>query len=787
MRFSLSWLKQHLKTNASVEEISTTLTRIGLEVDEVIDKSKTYEPFVIAQILEAEQHPNADKLRVCNVTDGTSEMQIVCGAPNARAGIKVVLAPIGALIPNGNFAIKAAKIRNVDSSGMMCSADELMLPGDSEGIIELPEDAPLGSRFAEYAGLNDVIFDVSLTPNRGDAACVYGIARDLSAAGLGEVITQEHPKLNISSGNLEILISDKEGCYEFTGTIIKGVDNTKTSSKLVHDGLAAVGSKPKTALVDISNFAMFTYGRPNHMYDLDKVSGHITIRQSSEGEKFVALGGEEYTLPAGLLVVADELKVLAIAGVMGGELSKVDENTKNILLEVANFNPDSVAKAGRTLNLLSDSRYRFERRVDSGNTESFISYICDLITSTVGGKLEQQTRASGNLPEYTKQVVFDPESVSRLAGAVIAHTESYSILERLGFKRDGANIIVPSYRFGDINMERDLVEEVLRIYGLDRIQNMPLPLEFNTLKPQTVRFEDKVSQHLTSLGFTEMITFSFVSQEQAKMFGFENGPKLSNPISQDMIIMRGSMLPALLAGAKTNASYGLQDAKYFELGAIYETSLPMHQEKCISGIRVGKSQRKNAFKEERAFDFYDAKADAFAAIKLYGFDPTKLKLGRTAPEYYHPGKSAALILGKNVVGYIGEIHPKIAKALDISDAACAFEVFLDRLPAPKVKAVRPKFEVSYLQAVDRDFAFVLPLETEVGAVMQSVRAQAPDVTESVNLFDVYAGDKIEAGKKSVALSVTLRPKNETFKDTDIEAICQKIIATVQKEYGGTLR
>jgi phenylalanyl-tRNA synthetase beta chain len=787
MRFSLSWLKQHLNTTASAEVISETLTRIGLEVEEVIDNSKTYEPFVIAQILDAKQHPNADKLRVCEVTDGSKTMQIICGAPNARAGIKVVLAPVGTLIPNGGFTIKAAKIRDVESNGMMCSFEELSLPGDSAGIIELPEDAPVGSNFAEYYGLNDVVFDISLTPNRGDAACVYGIARDLHTAGLGELIAPNAKPVTPANSGAEIIIEDKEGCYEFTGTIIRGIDNTKESSKLIRDCLASAGSKPKSALVDISNYAMLSCGRPNHMYDLDKISGRITIRKSHDGEKFIALGGEEYTLPDGLLVVADQSKILAIAGVMGGELSKVDENTKNVLLEVANFDPISVAKAGRTLNLLSDSRYRFERRVDSSNTKDFIGYISTLITDTVGGKLDQATHVLGNLPDYTKSVPFNPDSVSQIAGTATPHEESYAILERLGFKQDGKNIVVPSYRFGDINMERDLVEEVLRIYGLDRIANKPLPLEFTVLSKQIPRYEDLISEHFTSIGYTEVMTMAFTSRENANMFGFKNAPELANPISQEMVIMRGSMIPELCLGAKNNVAYGLHDLMYFEVGNIYSNALENKQEHCLTALRIGKSQRKNSFKEERNFDFYDLKSDIFAAIKLYGFDPSKLKVTRGAPDYYHPGKSAALSLGKNVIGYVGEIHPKVLKTFDLDDATCAFELFIDRLPAQKAKTAKPKLELSYLQSVDRDFAFVLPKETEVGSIMQSIRAQAPDVTESVNVFDVYAGDKIEAGKKSVALSVTLRPKSETFKDTEIEAICQKIISVIQKEYNGTLR
>lgn len=779
MRFTLSWLKRHLATDASISQISETLTRIGLEVDDLVDKSKIYEPFIVAEILEATPHPSADKLRVCTVSDGKQKLQIVCGASNARAGIKVVLAPIGTIIPAGNFVIKAAKIRDVESHGMLCSAEELMLEESSIGIMELGEDALVGSRYMDYSGLGDVTIEISLTPNRGDAACVYGIARDLAAAGLGTLLETPHSTLQYSP--YPIVIEDPVNCQEFTATIINGVDNTKSVHTHITAALQAIGSKPKTALVDISNFSMLDRGRPNHVYDLDKIKGAIKVRQSKAEEQFIALGGAEYKLPEGLLVVADDEKVLALAGVMGGELSKVDEGTRNILVEVANFHPEAVAKAGRKLNLLSDSRYRFERRIDPSTTDSFIDYLTKLILESVGGSIKCAAKVSGTPINYATNLQFDQRAVSELAGCVIDTDFIQQTLTRLGFRIDGSTVHIPPYRQGDITQSQDLIEEVLRIYGMDNILAQPIPLSFENTRFRRPQLASKARNYLTTQGFDEMITYAFISPNQAKQFAFKNLIELQNPISLDMSIMRASHLPLLLEHANKNMSYGLLDAAYFEIGNIYEGVEPEQQKLAISGIITGKRMRKTAYKEERDVDFYDMKATILSLIKLYGLDPNKCKISRGAPSYYHPGKSAVISLGKNIIGYVGELN---FAALDLQTPAVAFELFVGNLPQLRTKAARAKLDISYLQAVTRDFAFILDEAVEVGAMLAAIQT---DDIESTSVFDIYKGQGVESGKKSVAFSITLRPKTETFTDSQIEAICQKVATHVSKEYGGVQR
>ncbi len=800
MRFTLSWLKKHLITDATPQQISETLTRIGLEVEEMVDKSKIYAPFIIAEILDASPHPNADKLRVCTVYDGKQKLQIVCGASNARTGIKVVLAPIGALIPANNFVIKAAKIRNVESTGMLCSSEELMLSESSDGIIEISKDAAVGSKLIDYLGIGDIIVEIALTPNRGDAACVRGIARDLAAAGLGTLSEINHSAINYTS-SYPIVIEDTDNCQEFTATIINGIDNTKPTPQDVCKTLSAIGSKPKSALVDISNFTMLDLGRPNHMYDLDKIDGLIKIRKSKNDEQFIALGELQYTLPEGLLVVADDKKILAIAGVMGGELSKVDANTRNILVEVANFHPEAVAKSGRALNLLSDSRYRFERRIDIGNTDLFLSNVIHLILENVGGIVKCSTKVVGAPINYKESIEFDTTLVSQIAGCDINPDFIKETLTKLGFRMERSakpmkelaaevelsmiynrfTIHIPSYRQGDINQGQDLVEEVLRIYGMDNIPSQPIPLNFENKKAKGVQFINKARHYLSALGYDEMITYSFISHKQANQFKFESTIELSNPISQDMAVMRSSQIPMLLEHANKNLAYGLMDASYFEIGNIFEGVDPEHQKLAISGIITGKHMRKTIFKEERDIDFYDVKAILLALIELYGLDPNKCKISRGTPSYYHSGKSAALSLGKNIIGYVGELN---FATLNLEVPTAAFELFVDNLPVIKTKVARNSVDISYLQSVTRDFAFVLNDDVEIGAMLQAINI---DDVELINVFDIYKGKGMPDGKKSVAFSITLRPKTSTFTDKQIDDICLSVVTLIQNKYGGVQR
>lgn len=794
MKFTLSWLKQHLLTNASVAQLSEALTAIGIEVEQIIDKSKIYKYFVIAEILSASQHPEAYKLKVCQVSDGKNTFNIVCGAPNAKAGIKVVMAPVGSIIPANNLIIKAAKIRGIESHGMLCSYDELVLEGDSGGIIELPGDAPVGSKFAEYAKLNEIIFDVAITPNRGDLASIAGIARDLSAYGLGDLISPKPIDIatNKKPTPVNIIIEDKENCSQFALRLISNISITAQDS-LVNQQMRAVGSSMKNTLVNISNYSMLEYGRPNHCYDADKIKGDVIIRKSKEGEKFIALGPLELILPAGLLVVADEEKVLALAGVIGGESSKIDDNTKNILVEVANFNPLAVTIAGRNMNVITDSRFRFERRIDFENTEFFMQYLTNQITTHCGGEVYEIKQAQGNAINYAKEVKFSLDKLEQVAGFVIEPRRINEILNKLGFQiipelAPGKESIIkiPSWRQGDVERDVDIIEEILRIYGYDNIPIIPLPININDIETQEEKFSSKARKLLTMRNFNEVITWSFISENTTDDFGFKDSIKLENPISIEMSIMRQSILPGLLKTAQDNAYRGLINYNFFEIGNIYDKAFNNSQQLCIAAIRVGMFEPKTMFKTERPYDFYDIKSDIFALIEEYGLDTSKLTIKNQTPSYYHPGISATFMLGNNVIGYCGQLHPKIIKKFDISNTL-ALELFLDKLPAKKIKHAKSKMTFSNLQAINRDFAFVMANDVLMENVIRQIKSVDNNLIEAVKVFDIYQGNKIEIGQKSVAISVTIRPEENTMTDSEIEQLSKKIIDSVTVQFNARLR
>lgn len=786
MKFTLTQLKRYLKTEASANEIADKLNSIGFEVEEMQDKGKAYEPFIIAEIFEATPHPDAEKLRVCKVNNGKETLQIVCGAPNARAGIKVVLAPVGTLIPANGMQIKAAKIRGVESFGMLCSEEELGLKETMDGILELPTETLVGSKFADFANLNDIVFDIAITPNRKDAISVYGIARDLSAAGMGELVKLEFSSPTASSSQkVEVTIEAKDACYEFVATKVNNVKNSAEAEEISAE-LRVLGSSPKTALVDISNYAMLTLGRPNHIFDADKISGKITIRYANENEKFIALGGEEFTLSSEILVVADDSKVLAVAGVMGGELSKVDENTKNIIVEVAHFDRVAVAKSGRILKLNSDSRYRFERGIDSELTDLFVIYILSLIQKNCGGDFGSAHKVLGSEFQQVKEFSFDENVVEKHSGIKIASSEINRIITALGFTRNGNKVIVPSYRRGDVENQIDLVEEILRIYGFDKIPSTYMPIDSSKANKFEESAVSKMRRAMVSRNLNELITWSFVSAKTSTEFAFEDAIELANPITSELAIMRQSVLPNLLATASGNEAHGLGFNSYFEIGNIYNKKHSTLQELALTVARIGDNEPKNPFGTSRKYDFYDAKADFYAALEAYGFDPLKTNSVSGTPKYYHSGKSAAITIGKNVIGYVGELHPKIAAAYDISNAA-VFELFIDRLPKIKAKAAKSKLEISPYQSVTRDFAFLMNKEVQAFDIIKEVKNIDPKITEEVRIFDIYEGDKIEAGKKSLAFSATLRSFEKTLSDAEINAYCDKVKAAIQSKFGAIQR
>jgi phenylalanyl-tRNA synthetase beta chain len=788
MKFTLSWLKNFLQTELSASQIAEKLTSLGLEVEEVTDLAESYRDLKVAQIESTSPHPDAERLQVCKVNDGTQILQIVCGASNARAGLKVVLAPVGCQVPNG-LLIKEAKIRGVDSCGMLCSKSELMLGDDHSGIMELSASAQIGQDFAKYAELNEEIIEVSLTPNRGDAASVYGLARDLAAGDVGKLLPLPEVKIEAQAGRLvEVKNIAVKDCQEFwlrgiTSLEVQGVARNITCY------LKNVSNVNVNDLVNISNFAMLSYGRPNHIYDADKIRGSVEVRYSKAQEAFIALGGQEYKLPAGLLVIADEEKILAVAGVIGGELSKVDENTKNILIEVANFSPLAVTESGRKLGIITDSRFRFERRIDPANTEFFMNFLTNLILNHCGGgntKVHETAITYGESMSYIQEIKFDVAEVRNLAGIDISAQVAHSILNRLGFKVEAGVVKVPSWRQGEVEAGPDLVEEIARVYGYD---NIPLAKVEYSAKLRSTSSAQQAVLALRHLGMCEVISWSFISQELATLAGEQDALELANPISAEMKIMRPSIIPNLLKIAKHNIDYGQLNAGFFERGLIYNHQLPAYQSQCIAGLRYGDVEHRSVHKDERPCDFFDAKTLAFAVVEAYGFNPTGSMLTKEAPSYYHPGRSCALKLGKTTIGFVGQIHPQVLNAVGLdkfTDNIVGFEIFPEHIPVAKKRTVKA-VELYDYQPVVRDFAFLLDNSITAESICQTIGKVDKDYIEEVRIFDVYQGKGVPEGKKSVAISVRMQPKKETMSEAQIKAVCEKVTQAINQRFGGELR
>ena len=789
MKFTLGWLKEHLDTKASLEQITETLTNIGLEVEQVIDKSKDLADFIVAEVVQAEKHPNADKLKVCKVNNGKEELQIVCGAANARAGIKVVLAQVGVLIPNGGFKIKASEIRGVKSNGMLCSADELNLGKDSEGIIELPKDAKVGDKAANWlAGGSDPVIEIAITPNRGDCLGVYGVARDLAAAGIGTLKKLQINKNN-ASGKASISVQTKTAsCPYFIGRYIKSVKNGQ-SSELIKQRLEAIGQKTISALVDITNYLTIDLGRPAHVYDADKLKGNLVVRGAKKGEKLLALDDKTYALEEGMTVIADDSGPVAIAGIIGGKATGCDENTKNVYLEIAYFNPADVMKAGQKLQINSDARFRFERGVDQAFVKDGANVATNMILELCGGEASEIVEA-GAEPKSQKEVSFNAQIVEKLTGIKATAKDVEKILSSLGFVINGNKVQVPSWR-SDVSIQQDLVEEVVRILGYDKIPATEMPrgaIAASILNPAQRKISD-VRKTLAVRGLAETVNLSFVAAKQAEIFSSTNdNVSLENPISSDLSTMRPSILPSLLEAIRKNAARGFSNVAMFEIGPIFKAATPDGQRISVAGIRAGKAAEKNVHGGERAVDLFDAKADAFAAISNY-IDPDKLSITRDAPKWYHPGKSGALILGKQVLGHFGELHPSVLQRMDVEGPVAAFEIFPQNAPEPKEKrsAARAKLEMSNFQAVERDFAFLVDEKITAAEILKAVKQAEKNLISYVDIFDVYQGKGVEPGKKSVAFSIRLEPKDRTLTDKEIETVSQQVISSVEKSVGGVLR
>lgn len=793
MKFTLSWLKEHLDTNASLQEINETLTSIGLEVEEIIARAAELADFTVAEITAAEKHPNADKLQVCKVNSGKEELQIVCGAPNARAGLKVVLAPVGTWIPAGEFNIKKAKIRDVESCGMLCSASELGLGEDSDGIIELSGDAKVGEKAATWLGADDAVIDIAITPNRGDCLGVHGIARDLAAAGVGKLKPLKiKPVKGCGDSPISVAIENPVYAPMFIGRHIKGVKNAQSPAWL-KARLESIGLKPISALVDITNFLTYDLGRPAHVYDAGTLSGNLTVREAKDGEKLTALDEKEYVLEDGMEVIADENGPVALGGVIGGLETGCTEETTDVFLEIALFQPVMVAMTGRKLQIDTDARYRFERGVDAALMMEAAEYATQLIIEACGGKASDLVMA-GTIPHWENWIEFDPKSVEQHIGITPSDAEMESVLAALGFgvEKEGKSwkITTPSWRH-DISGQHDIVEEIARIYGYDKIPSVPMPRQANiasALTPMQQRL-GQIRRDLASRSLREVVSFSFVSSKEARAFAAnDNLAVLENPISAELDAMRPSILPSLLAALGRNEARGNGDVGLFEIGPVFSAPTPEGQRASVAGIRSGEAERRNAHSQTREVDAFDAKADLFAALN-YFLPAEKAQVEQGAPSYYHPGRSGTLKLGKQVLGYFGEVHPSVLQELDVKGPVVAFELFPEAAPAPKNKksSARAKLELSNFQAVERDFAFIVDEAVSVAAIEKAVRQAEKNLLEEVQVFDIYQGKGVDEGKKSIALSIRLQPKDKTLTDQEIEKVSSAVVANVEKAVGGVLR
>ena len=809
MKFTLSWLKDHLETQKSVEEIAQKLNAIGLEVESIEDPGKHLGSFTIARIVEAKKHPNADKLQIVQVeiAKGAALMEVVCGAPNARAGMIAVFAALGTYIPGSKITLEKKPVRGVVSNGMMCSAAELELSSDSDGILDLPADwaSKVGERYIDAAGLNDPVIEVKLTPNRPDCTGVRGIARDLAAAGMGTLKAEPHNSVKQTGGEcpvdikLDFTPETASACLVFAGRVVRSVTNGP-SPAWMQNRLKAVGLRPINALVDVTNYISLDRGRPLHVYDADKLKGPIRARLGQKVEKFRGLDGREHTVDQTMCVIADDSGPLGLGGIMGGEASGSTEATKNVFIESAYFDPLRTAATGRKAGLQSDARYRFERGVDPAFVLPGLDLATAMIQDFCGGSATAR-KVAGKEPVTPRVIAFDFARVEKLSGMKLSQAEIKRTLEALGCVVDGtsnaAKVTVPTWR-PDVHGPADLVEEVVRIAGLEKIPSTPLPRLHGvtgavlTGKQKRAR---RTRRLLAARGFTEAVTWSFITKDQAVHFGGGlPALDLANPISSELSAMRPGLLPGLLTAVTRNRNRGLADVALFELGQCYRGDKPEDQFISAAGVRASTATLSGSGRhwDGNADDasVFDVKADVFAALAALGLDPDKAQITRDAPAWYHPGRSGTLRLGPKVVlAHFGDVHPATLKALDVEAPAAAFEIFLDALPPEKKKTrAKPRLAMSDLLPVTRDFAFIVGKDVAAGDVIKAAAAADKALVQSVSVFDVFDGGSLAAdGKKSLAIEVTFQPATETLTDAAIDALVQKIIADVNRATGAEIR
>ena len=804
MRFTLSWLREHLDTEEPLEGIVEALTMLGLEVEGVEDRARDFAAFTVARVVSAGPHPNADRLTVCDVDTGAGTVRVVCGAPNARAGMMGVFAPSGSVIPGTGHRLEKAVIRGVESNGMLLSERELGISDEHDGIVDLPEDAPLGAPYARVAGLDDPVIEIGLTPNRGDCAGVRGIARDLAARGLGTLKPASRWGGEVrgrfaSPVGVRLELDDPAACPLFAGRYIRGVANGP-SPPWLRDRLKAVGLRPISALVDITNFFSLDMCRPLHVFDADRLVGDVVVRPGRAGETLEALDGRTYGADSEMTMIADEARANAFGGIMGGEPTGCTEATTNVFLESALFDPLRTAATGRRLGVHSDARYRFERGVDPTSAVAGMEAATAMILEICGGEPSEPVVA-GAEPDWRRGYALRPGRVGELGGVTLPDSRIRDILGTLGFDiedaADGLLARPPPWR-PDIQGEADLVEEVLRVHGFEHVPVSEFPS--GTVLPSAALTRAatravRVRRALAAAGMTEAVTFSFLPSDWAVLFGGgDPALNLDNPISSDLNAMRPSVLPNLIDAGRRNADRGVPAGALFEVGPVYRPEAARivpegGQLQNAAGVRWGATERHWA-ETARPVDAYDAKSDALAALAALDAPMTGLQVSTDAPTWFHPGRSGALRLGANVLAHFGELHPGVLRTMGLAAPAAAFEVFLDAVPEPRAAKAgkrRPVLRRSAFQPVERDFAFVVDEEVAAEALVRAVRGADRTLIDQVAVFDVYRGEGIAEGRKSVALSVVLQPMEATLTDGEIEKVAERVVAAVRKATGAELR
>ncbi|MBI1300959.1 MAG: phenylalanine--tRNA ligase subunit beta [Alphaproteobacteria bacterium] len=800
MKFTVDWLKQHLDTNVSDAEICEKLTNIGLELEEFTDKSQEFAPFKVAYVESAEQHPDADKLKVCLVKTEDVTVQVVCGATNARTGMKGIFAPSGTYIPGLDVTLSKAKIRGVESNGMLVSEREMCLSDEHEGIIEVDDKFDIGTPMSEVFGLNEKVIEIGLTPNRADCAGVRGIARDLAAAGLGKLKDQDESAVKGTFDSpIGVRIEDEEGCPLFYGRYIRNVKNGPSPDWL-RNMIEAVGGRSISALVDITNLMTLGQCRPMHVYDADKLKGNIVVKATKGGEKLEALNDKSYTLTEGAVGIHDESGLIGLGGIVGGVSTGCEYDTVNVFVESAYFDPMRIARTGRNLSVSSDARYRFERGVDPEFTLTGMEIATQLILDLCG---TEQTEVShvvkaGEVPEWKREIAFDPHFTEKLCGVDVPEKDQIDILTRLGFyvQKKGSvyRVQPPSWRV-DVFGAADLVEEVVRIHGFEKIKGVSVRSPSAVARPAETKtlMRTRIARAaMTAIGFDECVTWSFMPKALATHFGSNDNQALtlSNPISSELDQMRPSILPNLIEAAGRNGTRGFSDVALCEVGPVFRSQKSHGQDMMAAGLRSGNAVPRNWAEDlkERAVDAYDAKADAMRVLEAVGAPAANAQISRDAPDYYHPGRSGVLRLGKNVIAQFGEIHPAILDEMGIKTSAVGFEVFLQNIPEARKKgSARSLLELSPLQPLTRDFAFVVKEDVSAEDVLKAAKSADKKLITDADVFDVYQGKGVDIGHKSLALSITIQPVEETLKDDQIDAIMQKVIEAVSSKCGGVLR